>query len=403
MTEPDLTLPAGTRLVHIGFPKTGTTSLQGAMDIARDELRQHGLIYPGTTRYHKNAGIFISQAKPRRGDPLTSEADWLDIVNEVDAAKDDDRIMISSEWLSETPEDGVRRVVEDLGAERVHIVATLRPLVEIMPSAWQQYLQNGNRTTYKRWLQHMLLEPPYEWPTPTFWARHRHDEILARWAQIAGPENVTAIIVDTGDHQKLFRQFSSLLALPDGLLVDPPERDNRSLRWPEAEMLRFINQRVREQEWPDELFRSIVRLGVVEQLFTLDTARLSRLTKIGMPDWAAERASEIGAQFAANIGDLGIRIVGDLESLGRTPAPAEHRPPAMMPPKQAADAIIAAITASLEVGRSEGDSRAKQAEAAAARAIQALNHPPPTGLKKLRPVAGRARRKLSSALGREVR
>jgi hypothetical protein len=400
MTEPDLALPAGSRLVHIGFPKTGTTSLQGAMDIAREELRKYGVLYPGTTRYHKNAGIFISQSKPRRGDRAPSETDWLEITDEIDAANSEDRVLISSEWLSETPEEGIRRLVKDLGSDHVHIVATLRPLVDIMPSAWQQYLQNGNRTKYRRWLECMLLEEPYEWPTPTFWERHRHDQILARWAGVVGPENVTAIIVDSGDHNKLLRQFASLLALPPGVIVDPPERDNRSLRWPEAEVLRFINQRVVEQQWPDEQFRDIVRLGVVEQLFTLDADRLSRLPKIGMPDWAAERASEIGTEFAANIGALGIRVIGDLESLGRMPPPAEVRPPAMLPPKQAADAIVAAINASLEVGRAEGLVRAKEAEAAAARAQRAeerlmaeLTLPLP---QRLRRRAGRLRRKLLS-------
>ncbi|HEX3823428.1 MAG TPA: hypothetical protein VHV79_03055 [Mycobacteriales bacterium] len=391
MSEPDLTLPPGSRLVHIGFPKTGTTSVQGAMEIAREQMRGLGVIYPGVKRYHKHAGVFIAQSKPRRGDRVPTERDWLEVVEEIEDAPTDARAVISSEWLSEAPEDGVRRLVKDLGGERVHIVATLRPLVDIMPSAWQQYLQNGNRTKYDQWLTDMLVNEPYEWPTPSFWARHRHDEILTRWAEVAGAENVTAIIVDTRDHDKLIRQFTSLLALPAGVLQVPPERDNRSLRWPEAEVLRFVNQRVREEEWPDEWFREIVRLGVVEQLFTLDADRLSRLPKIGMPDWAAERASEIGAGFAANIGALGIRVIGDLESLGKRPPRQEPRPPAMLPPKQAADAIVAAIKASLEFG----DIRTRQAQAEANQVKRAAERE--RQLTWIRRMRRRARRALRSA------
>jgi hypothetical protein len=410
MTEPDLTLPAGSRLVHIGFPKTGTTSLQGALHVKRDALRNCGIVYPGNARYQKNAGVYISQAIPRRGDPPTSEADWLAILDEVNAARPTDRIMISSEWLSETPTEGIERVVKDLGPDRVHIIATLRPLVNIMPSAWQQYLQNGNRIRYERWLEGMLIEPPYEWPTPSFWARHRHDEVLTRWAEVAGPENVTAIIVDSRDHTKLLRQFSELLAVPDNVLVSPPERDNRSLTWPEAEMLRLVNKTIREEEWPDSIFRSVVRLGVVEKLFeSLDSNAVAAMPKIGMPNWAAERASAIGQQFADNIGALGIRIVGDLDSLGRTPAQVADRPPAMVPAGLAADAILAAITASLDVGRSESEARAKRAESetvkaraaeeAARRAetaakAAAAKAKRPSGLKRARHTAGRAKRKL---------
>ncbi|NUR67161.1 MAG: hypothetical protein HOQ47_15480, partial [Streptomyces sp.] len=43
-------LPAGTRLLHIGPHKTGTTSIQGAMFAAKDRLGEHGVLWPATTR-----------------------------------------------------------------------------------------------------------------------------------------------------------------------------------------------------------------------------------------------------------------------------------------------------------------------------------------------------------------
>jgi hypothetical protein len=355
MSEADLLLPAGSRLVHIGFPKTGTTSLQYALDTTRGQLPDYGVEYPGKERYHKAAGVYISQAIPRRGDPPVKESDWTTLVAQADQARDK-RVMISSEWLSETPDDGVRRLVNDLGGVgNVHIVATLRPLVKIMPSAWQQYLQNGNRVPYDKWLKGMLFTEPYEWPTPSFWRRHRHGEILTRWAQFAGPENVTAIIVDSRDHGLLLRQFESLLGLPNGFLKpQPPDKDNRSLSWPEAEMLRLVNKTVRERDWPDAVFRSIVRLGVVERMTGMRSVA-DDMPKIGMPKWAAEKASELGADAAATIDGLGIRVIGDLESLGRMPSDDEtgERPPAMVPAGIAAEAILAAIQTSIEYGKRE--------------------------------------------------
>ena len=355
MAPPDLTIPAGARLVHIGFPKTGTTFLQGALSRARPELAAHGVVYPGKDRYHKAAGVYISRAVPRRGDPPVSEADWLTLVKQVSAAGND-RVIVSSEWLSETPTADVRRVVEELGGEQVHVVATLRPLVKIMPSAWQQYLQNGARLQYQRWLRGMLLRPPYDRPTPSFWKRHRHDEILARWAEVAGADHVTAIVVDSTDHAKLLRQFEALLGLPDGLLVpEPPERDNRSLTWPEAEMLRLVNVRYRELEWPDSMYGTTVRQGVLRRLAEL-RPDLDSMPKLELPKWAAERASEIGAEFAKNIADLGIRVIGDLESLGAPPSSAAPTamPPATLPASIAAEAVVAALTSGVEAGHREG-------------------------------------------------
>ena len=185
MSDDDLAIPAGARLVHIGFNKTGTTSIQGALSDARRNLPAHGAVYPGEDRYHKRPGIYISGASGRIGDEPVSERDWKRLVKQTNAAGDK-RVVISSEWLCQSPEDAVRRVVEDLGGDRVHIVATLRPLAKILPSSWQQFLQNGMRTGYETWLRGMLLEPPYDKPTPSFWQRHRHAEVLERWAKIAG-------------------------------------------------------------------------------------------------------------------------------------------------------------------------------------------------------------------------
>ena len=43
-------LEPGTRLVHIGPHKTGTTAIQGALHLARERLAAEGVVYPGRGR-----------------------------------------------------------------------------------------------------------------------------------------------------------------------------------------------------------------------------------------------------------------------------------------------------------------------------------------------------------------
>ncbi|MGW2698915.1 hypothetical protein [Streptomyces sp. NPDC001340] len=120
--------------------------------------------------------------------------------------------MISSEFFADAADDGtITRIVEQLGGDRVHVPVTLRPLARIMPSQWQQYVQNGLRMGYEDWLEHMLRKPPYEKPNPSFWQRHRHDRLVERWARIAGPERVTVVVVDDRDRGGLMRTFETLL------------------------------------------------------------------------------------------------------------------------------------------------------------------------------------------------
>jgi hypothetical protein len=89
--------------------------------------------------------------------------------------------VLSSEFFAEADDATARRVIADLGGARVHVVVTLRSLTRILPSQWQQYLQNGFDFRYLEWLEGILSEPP-QTPTPGFWRRHRHDALVTRWA-----------------------------------------------------------------------------------------------------------------------------------------------------------------------------------------------------------------------------
>lgn len=202
----------------------------------------------------------------------------------------------------------------------MHIVATLRPLAKILPSAWQQYVKDGYTGDYDEWLQGTLRANPDESPTPWFWIRHRHDVVLARWASIVGVSKVTAIVVDDRDQDRLLRQFEALLALPDGFLVGkPPGKRNASLTWPEVQLLRKVNAHFRHENLPADLYSAAVRSGMLPKLADARAA-LAAPTPIVTPRWALERAAEIGAAAARAIETSGVRVIGDLTRLGAAPA-----------------------------------------------------------------------------------
>ena len=48
-------LPDGTRVLHIGLPKTGTSTVQKALHAARAELGQHGVVYTGSATHSYSA------------------------------------------------------------------------------------------------------------------------------------------------------------------------------------------------------------------------------------------------------------------------------------------------------------------------------------------------------------
>ncbi|WP_320780551.1 hypothetical protein [Streptomyces sp. CRN 30] len=337
--------PAGTRLLHIGPHKTGTTSIQGALFAAKDTMAAHGVDFPADSRHPMSAALAVCARPGMMGNATPTERHWEQLVAQVTATGRRTSV-VSSEFFADAADDEtVARIVRELGGDRVHVLVTLRPLAKIMPSQWQQYVQNGLRMEYESWLEHMLRKPPYEKPNPSFWRRHRHDALVERWARVVGPERVTVVVVDDRDRDGLMRTFETLLDLPAGLLRAVPDTANRSLTLAETEMLRNLNVEFRGNELPDELYSSLVRYGAVMHMKNACAPGPDDV-RIATPQWAAEAAAELGAQMARRIGATGVRVLGDPALLSAVPKPpATGAPAPRIAPEVAAQALYGALAA----------------------------------------------------------
>jgi hypothetical protein len=311
---PALRLPDGALLLHIGLFKTGTTAIQGALFHARPLLAEHGVLHAGSGQQPIQAVLALRGVKPLVGDVVPQIRQWERLVDQVAAAADL-RVIVSSEFFADADVETARRAVRELGGPRVHVVVTLRPLTKIMPSQWQQYVRNRARFSYDAWLDGMLKKAPYDKPSPSFWQRHHHDVVVERWASIVEPENVTVVVPDEGDRESLLRTFEDLVGLPRGLLEAEKDSDNRSLTLGEIELVRQINIEFGRRGWSDALYKQVVRQGFALHLQTSRSPAVAE-PRITTPQWALDRAAEIGAAAAEKISSLGVRIVGDISTLG---------------------------------------------------------------------------------------
>lgn len=357
MASADLLLPVGTRMLHIGPHKTGTTAMQSAMFAKQRELLRHGVLYAGTVRHSMPAVFAVTNRPQMIGQATPTMQDWEVLVDEITASTAA-RSVISSEFFADASDKAIARIARDLGP-RTHVVVTLRPLAHLLASQWQQYVQNGLRAGYSEWLDGMFRRPPYTKPNPTFWRRHRHDALIERWAAVVGPENVTAIVLDRSDRSFVFDAFESLLGLPSGLLEPVEGLDNRSLTQGEVELIRQFNVAFFTNKWPAPAYHQFIRLGAVNEFKTRVPGPDE--PRVVTPQWALDRASEIGSEIAARIPTLGVRVVGDLDDLSATPD-AVGEPPApgdtLIPAEVAALAVLGAVQASGQVDTSRLERRA---------------------------------------------
>lgn len=310
--------------MHIGPHKTGTTALQHCLAAARPALARQGVIYPGADAQHRLGALAVTSSRGMSGSRRAVLRDWDRLVADVGAVSSN-RVVVSAEVFDEADDAVVRKVVNELGGERVQVVMTLRPLAKILPSAWQQMIKNRLRLTYPEWLEIVLDAGSDHEVAQKFWGRHRHEELLDRWMSAVGPDRMAVVVVSDSDRTALPRAFEELLGVNQGTLQATEVRDNRGLTAAEIELVRQLNIAFRRRNWSPDLYHRIVHLGCVLPMQTRTPA--PEEPRIETPPDVVARANEIAATAAADIRASGVRVVGDLGTLSSVVPTPSTTPP----------------------------------------------------------------------------
>jgi len=287
--------------------------LQYAFHATRRDCREQGVRYAGVTHQPAKAARAVMGVKdPLHGKPPPKRF-WRALLWEVRRASEA-RVIISSESFAQAPPEAIRRIIADLDPERVHVVVTLRPLARVMTSHWQQAVQDGLRQPLDPWLK-TVFDDPASSQAIGFWLRHRHDELIARWAQVIGTENVTVVALDARDHAMVLRVFEQLVGLREHTLPSIDDAMNRSLTLAEASVLQAIAERFEAEHLETWVRKQLVTFGAAAYMKRLTPEPDER--KITLPSWAADRAESIAASMKDGIIASGVRVIGDLEALVR--------------------------------------------------------------------------------------
>jgi hypothetical protein len=307
----DLLLPEGTRLLHIGPQKTGTTAIQVAMAEARDAMASYGAYYPAGDHRRRKAGWALGLPGGPRDTPIQH---WTDLVAEVDAAPAL-RVCVSDENFARAEPQVVARIVSELGGSRPHVVAVARRLDRFLPSQWQERVKAGIGDTFEEWLQTVLGdEPARSWERWNVWMGHDVEALVHRWTDQVGPDNFTLVITDESDRRQLADTFTGLLGLPAETLQTRADRSNQGFGLAEVELLRRLRVVFDQNGWGDDEFHRLVRRGVRRRIGAR-SGPVPGPKHAPLPVWALDRLRELSERRVGAISTLGIRVVGQPEWL----------------------------------------------------------------------------------------
>lgn len=313
-------LPDGSRFLHIGLPKTGTTALQGALDRARPELEALGAHNVGRGRHEMRVGQVAAGAL---GDLW--EGPWEQRWHELAAEFRESQARCtfwSSESLSHATGERIGHLADRLGAD-THVVVTLRPLAPLLVSQWQQRLRRRGTQSLEEWAEHQfglvtVDDEVTATDLPLLPSIHRFSlrRLVAEWGTVFGEERIVLVVPPPGDRQLLFRAFEALMGVP--ALLEPRDGDNESLPWPEAEVLRHFNRAWTDHGGDHATWMAVMNVLARDPL--RDYTATTTPHPIRPPRWIVERANTYAAAWNEAIGDSGVTVVGDLADLLVDPA-----------------------------------------------------------------------------------
>jgi hypothetical protein len=309
-------------ILHVGFHKSGTSALQESFAKQREELQAVGVLYPsiGRKAHHRIAWALTQRAwgwKKRGGEttPYKHFAKMASLINSSNSPK----IVLSSEFFSELTSEQIQKLASGIRGREVKILFTLRPLAKLLGSSYQQYLKYGTKADYVEWLHSVLDEPGVSKINPTFWQRHMHGEVISKWSDVFGKDNVSVLIVDEQRPEFLYESLNDYFGLPAGFLKPQATGSNRSLSSEEVSLLLELNRKFpKEREWNEYLI--FIRNGYIRQL-TDHVPLKDGSKKLLTPTWAVAKANALASDSKKKIQELGVKVYGDLQTLDSAKVP----------------------------------------------------------------------------------
>lgn len=234
-------MPDATRtiFVHIGIPKTGTTTLQGWLSRNRASLAAQGVLYPLATPNHNDLYLALCEAPHQehhlirlgytdaaaareRADQFATE-----LAGAIQSSKAP-KVLISGESLSRLSSEGVARLARWLAPMgKAHIVCCLRDPLHYAVSDAQEAIKGG--LTYDQ----VCRDPP----------TLNYRALLEPYLTTFGADRVT--VFPFAPQTGLDRAFAAATGLPVAFDPDePPGRHNQALSLEAALLLSDLNARI---------------------------------------------------------------------------------------------------------------------------------------------------------------
>jgi hypothetical protein len=309
--------------LHLGLPKSGTTSLQDVMRHHREELLQQGFCHPEVGHSsHFLAALEMTQKHERWGRTAEEVSGTFAKLLEVGRQSGAPRVVISHEIFGQALPEQVPQILEAASDFEVSIILTVRDLGRVLPAAWQEWVKNGHKGTFDDFvaLKGSRL-PDVAEPGVLFWRIQNVAEVLDRWAPHVPSERVHLVPCPPPGSapDELWRRFAEALGCdPSVIDISEVPTSNVSIGAAQVTFLARVN-RALGTRLPQPHADRLRKHWLAQQLLS----KVDGVKAVAPPD-VVERFAAVSHEWVRTIKEREVVIHGDLDDLlPRITSPAE--------------------------------------------------------------------------------
>jgi hypothetical protein len=205
----------------------------------------------------------------------------------------------------------MRRFREGFGDAEIRVIITARDLTRVVPSQWQEAVQNGSTLGWQEWVERVCRGPGVGDTARVFWREQYLSRLIESWSTIATPGRVHVVTVPSGhaDRGLLWQRFSAALENAP-TEVEYPTRTNPSLGATSAELMRRVNLQVPDLEFRQYAhgFKNTLAKKVLVERSTLEP-------RVGLSKEEHDRIREIAVTMVDEVSHAESTVLGDLADL----------------------------------------------------------------------------------------
>ena len=173
-----------TIFLHIGVPKTGSSTIQKGLYHNQKRLRRNGFLYPrsgliGTN--HKNIFFQLTSMEDHRAKYTPGAGNLEELAKEISETRFN-KIMISAEHFALFNSSQIKTLQNALNPFLTKVIVYLRRQDQVIQSGWSQ---NAKRLVTKKSLDQNIDEE-----ISTNKSVYHYDYLLKKWAKAFGKENL---------------------------------------------------------------------------------------------------------------------------------------------------------------------------------------------------------------------